>query len=69
MAGLSCELRLYGSTFFVNGAATTGAGAFLYSTATGVLSWDADGSGAGAAVNIATLSTKPVISAADFDIV
>lgn len=57
------------STFFINGAATTGAGAFLYNTATGVLSWDADGNGAGSAVSIATLTTKPVISAADFDIV
>lgn len=45
------------------------AGAFLYNTTSGVVSWDADGNGAGAAVTIATLTTKPVITAADFDIV
>lgn len=58
-----------GTTFFVNGAATGAAGAFLYNTTSGVVSWDADGNGAGAAVTIATLTTKPVITAADFDIV
>ena len=58
-----------GTTFFVNGAATGAAGAFLYNTTSGIVSWDADGNGAGAAVTIATLTTKPVITAADFEIV
>jgi len=52
------------------GAAASGAGAQLvYSAASGILSWDADGSGAGLAVQLALLSTKPVLDAADFLVV
>jgi Ca2+-binding RTX toxin-like protein len=38
----------------------------LYKSNTGVLSYDADGSGAGAAIQFATLTTLPVLTSADF---
>jgi Ca2+-binding RTX toxin-like protein len=38
---------------------------FLYSTSTGLLSFDADGAGAQAAVDIATLSNRPALSTSD----
>ena len=41
----------------------------LYNTATGGLFYDKDASGAGAAVQFATLTTKPNITAADFVVV
>jgi Ca2+-binding RTX toxin-like protein len=40
----------------------------VYNTSTGALSYDADGSGAGAAVQIATLVGIPALSATDFTI-
>jgi serralysin len=40
-------------------------GQFLYNTSTGQLSWDADGTGGGAATLIATLSGAPALTAAD----
>ena len=40
----------------------------VYNTTTGALSYDADGSGAGAAVQFATLVGIPTLSAADFTI-
>ena len=41
----------------------------VYNTTTGDLYYDADGSGAGAAVKFATLSTKPAITNADFVVI
>lgn len=41
----------------------------LYNRSTGALFYDADGSGAGAAIQFATLTTKPTITAADFAVV
>ncbi len=41
----------------------------IYDQATGALFFDADGNGAGVAIQIATLSNTPVLSAADFVIV
>ena len=41
----------------------------LYNATTGVLSYDADGNGAAAAVQFAVLTTKPVITAADFVVI
>ncbi|HEY9621428.1 MAG TPA: GDSL-type esterase/lipase family protein [Crinalium sp.] len=53
---------------FVNGNTPVGTGAtFLYSG--GVLSFDADGTGAGAAIEIATLSGSPSLTASQFSIV
>ncbi len=53
---------------FVGGAAAVASSAsaqFLYNTATGQLSFDADGTGSGVAVNIVTLVGSPAITAAD----
>lgn len=52
-----------------NGAAGDGNDYLLYNTSTGALSYDADGNGGGAAIQFATLSTKPTLSAADFVVV
>lgn len=51
----------------VNGAATTASGTFLYNSTSGALSFDADGTGAGAAVQFAILANKPAtLVAGDF---
>jgi Ca2+-binding RTX toxin-like protein len=50
-------------------ATQPGLGQFLYSTATGVLRWDADGSGSGWPPVIATLTGVASLSASDFIIV
>ena len=44
-------------------------GVLLYNTLNGVLSWDADGQGAGAAVSFARILNLPSLAAADFSIV
>lgn len=44
-------------------------GQFLYETATGALSWDADGNGSDGPVQLATLNGAPPLSASDFDLV
>ena len=54
------------ATQFVTGtAATTAAQVFVYNSSTGALYFDADGSGAGAAVLVATLSNHPALTSAD----
>jgi len=59
------------SAFFK--ASTTGAGDdndyFLYNTTSGALLYDADGNGQGVAMQFATLTTKPTITAGDFLVV
>ena len=52
-------------------ASTTGAAEdnndyILYNTSSGALFYDADGNGQGAAIQFATLTTKPAITANDF---
>jgi Ca2+-binding RTX toxin-like protein len=55
---------------FSNGPATTADQHILYDSATGNLSYDADGSGAGAAIVFATLANHPAtITSADFIVV
>ena len=57
------------STNFVsssNPVATSTNATILYNTSTGALLYDADGSGAGAAVQFATLTTHPTLLATDF---
>jgi hypothetical protein len=54
---------------FVSGAApvaTSASAQFLYNTGSGQVSFDADGTGAGAAVNLVTLVGSPALTAADF---
>ncbi|MDD2828139.1 MAG: hypothetical protein PHW18_01045, partial [Sulfuricurvum sp.] len=51
------------------GTATDANDYILYNTTTGALSYDADGNGATAAVQFATLTGHPTISAADFTVV
>ena len=50
------------------GLATTSDQRIIYNTATGALMYDADGIGAGAAVQIATLSTGLAMTAAEFTV-
>jgi len=52
-----------------DGAAVDNNDYILYNTALGALLYDNDGSGAGVAVQFATLTSKPVLIAADFMIV
>ncbi|MFN0194283.1 MAG: beta strand repeat-containing protein [Aestuariivirga sp.] len=51
------------------GVATTADHHFMYETDTGILRYDADGNGVGAAVIIATVSGAPAITLSDFSIV
>lgn len=51
------------------GAATGAVTRFIHQTITGLLFDDADGSGAGAAVRIASFSGVPAVGAADIDII
>jgi Ca2+-binding RTX toxin-like protein len=50
-------------------SAATAAGRIVYDTMTGDLYYDADGSGAGAAVHIATLTGVPALTAANFVVI
>jgi serralysin len=57
------------SDFFrasVNGVSLDENDYFLYNTTSGALLYDADGSGQGVAVQFATLTTKPTVTANDF---
>ncbi len=53
----------------VNGTLAAGIAGFTYSTASGALAWDADGQGGTAAVAVAVLTTKPLLTASDFQLV
>lgn len=61
---------LAATAFVVGAAATTAAHRIIYNQTTGALLYDADGTGATAAVQFATLSSKPTgVTAADFMII
>jgi len=49
--------------------ASNASGQFLFDTDDGRLFWDADGTGSGAAVLVATLSNVPPLSASDFVVI
>ena len=71
-SGLGTATGTLGNGKFYTGAAAHDADdRIVYNKATGVLSYDADGSGAGAAVTIAILTSavKPAFSAADFYVI
>ncbi|MEQ1653837.1 MAG: hypothetical protein ABL897_15250 [Hyphomicrobium sp.] len=55
--------------FFTGAAAHDADDRIIYNATTGVLSFDADGNGAGAAIKFATLTTKPVLTNADFFVI
>jgi Ca2+-binding RTX toxin-like protein len=64
--------QLVAGTTFISNAdpfATTATGTFLYDSDGHDLLWDADGSGAGAAVQVAHFDTAVSVQANDFDIV
>ena len=55
---------------FHNGASAADGNDFIvYDKSTGALSYDADGNGAGLAVQFATLLNKPVLTASDFSVI
>jgi hypothetical protein len=53
---------------FTTGAPSSGNPTFIYNTGTGLLTYDADGNGAGSAVNIASFTTAPALTAANIHI-
>ena len=57
---------LSGTEFFAGTAATNGFQHIIYNQATGAVYYDKDGLGGTAQVQIALLSTKPVLDASDF---
>ena len=58
------------TAFFRAGAAALDANDYIvYNKATGALFYDVDGNGAGGAIQIATLTTKPTLTASDFVVV
>ncbi|MES2056634.1 MAG: calcium-binding protein, partial [Pseudomonadota bacterium] len=66
----SLGLGTLGASAFGTGPATTADQRILYDAVTGALSYDADGSGSGAAIIFATLSTHPAtITNTDFFVV
>ena len=66
IGGPAAALTAQHADFVSNGsAAATTKPTFFWNAATGVLEFDPDGSGAGAAVNIATLSNVPTFTLSD----
>ena len=61
--GFSTTLTLVNGT-----AATQALSTFIFNAASHVLSWDEDGTGAIAAVDIATLTGVTALTAANFDL-
>jgi Ca2+-binding RTX toxin-like protein len=67
MAKLGAGVHALSAAFFHAGPAAADANDYIvYNRATGVLSYDADGNGAGNPVAIALLMNKPVLTAGDF---
>jgi VCBS repeat-containing protein len=70
--GFGGGLTAGGTVSLVSGSTPTASGTngqFLYDTDDGRLFWDADGTGTGGAVLIATLSSVPTITASDFTVI
>ena len=67
--GLSTAGTLAAAEFRIGAAAQTAAHRILYDPATGVLRYDADGTGPVASVRFATLTNKPAVTHADFVVV
>ncbi len=60
---------LFASAFVNGGTALDADDHILYNITTGALYYDADGNGAGAAVQFATIETGAVLSASDFQVI
>jgi serralysin len=60
---------LAAGAFVIGTAAGDADDRIIYNSATGALFYDADGNGAGAAVQFATLTGNPVIAASDFQVI
>ena len=71
LGGLVAGVALTAAQFESNatGAATTADARFVYNTLSGVLFYDADGSGAGTAAEIATFVGAPALGAGDIVII
>jgi Ca2+-binding RTX toxin-like protein len=50
----------------VNGTLAAGVAGFTYNSTSGALAWDVDGQGGAAAVAVAVLTSKPMLTASDF---
>ena len=71
-SGFGGGLTAGGTVSLVSGSDPTASGAtgqFLFDTDDGRLLWDADGTGGGAAVLVATLSNIPSLTASDFAVI
>jgi hypothetical protein len=55
-----------GTNFIADGAPIAAEGTFLYDSLTGVLQFDPDGTGAGFALTVATLTGAPALAAGNF---
>ncbi len=60
---------LNAAAFWTGTAAHDANDRIIYNKATGAIYYDADGNGVGAAVQFATLTTKPALAADDFGVV
>jgi hypothetical protein len=64
-AGLLAPGALDPAAFTTGSAATGPAPQLIHNSSTGSLRWDADGNGAGLAVTLAELSSRPALAASD----
>ena len=55
--------------FVLGNVANQAKGQFLYAASTGLLSWDADGTGLGGRVSIATLTGNPVLTGSELHVI
>jgi len=68
-SGLVAGMDLLAADRFALGVANQAHGQFLYSRGSGVLSWDADGTGVGGRVAIAVLNGTPLLTGAELHII
>jgi len=69
MPKLGAAGALKGTAFFAGAAAHDADDRIIYNKANGILFYDSNGNLAGGSVALATLTTKPVLTAADFVVI